>query len=73
MVLHTVLFLVVLLVEAAVVVQSLAVDRAAVAAGLRDVLDALLRTDVHEVDRRAGPLSHPQRPRKRDIPPTPRL
>ena len=61
MVLHTVLFLVVLLVEAAVVVQRLAVDRAAVAAGLHDVLDALLGTDVDEVDGRAGPLCHLQR------------
>ena len=67
MVLHPVVFLVILLVEAAVVVQRLAVDRAAVGAGLGDVLDSLQCADVDEVDGRAGPFGHPQHPAEGDV------
>ena len=60
MVFHPELLVVVLLAEAAVIVERLTVDRAARGAGLGDGLHSRPGTDVHEVDRGTGQLGHPQ-------------
>ena len=67
MIFHTVLFFVILSAETAIVVESLAVDRSAVGAGLQNSLQTLSRAHVDEVNRRTGPFRNPKYPSERNI------
>ena len=62
MVLHAVLFLVVVGVEAAVVVQGFAIHGPPVGPGFLDGGQPFPGADVDEIDRRPGPFRYPQHP-----------
>ena len=66
-VLHAVLFLVVLGVEAAIIVQGLAVDGEPLGAGLADGVDAFGGGHVDEVDRGAGPFGDADDPAEGNV------